>query len=464
MNDNHAPEKGLTHSINRIFDRITQGKKLLILFLLLAVVLLSLGFHRNQWQTARPKKFSSFEKIAESYIMARLVISRQSGLFSYGGLAGWGDVEIEHYADFDDAVFSYQYDKYLDNSSFTTYWAKGSHPGFQGIFFSALDWLSPFPPSTNLSLFRMLASGLFALTLTGIVLWFYLEFGWLSAIFVLVSCITSQWIILFGRNLFFFSWVFFFPMLMLLFRLREEKDGKVLSSKGLFWLAFGLVLFKCLFNGYDFILPVLGMVASPIVFYGLLNKWDKDKFIKRLLVVILASLLAVFASLVILTIQSLFATGSLQAGLDFVFQTIARRTYRFDANSDVSIDPADMVSIWTILDIYLSETYLAWYHISFSTIIILFAVISLVYLLSGRRRTDNTMQFSKGYALTGVLWFSILSPLSWYIIFKSLAYYHTQMNYLPWHMPFTIFGFGMCGFVIERIGALVSKELARNSQ
>lgn len=60
------------------------------LFLLLASSLLFLGYYRNQWQAARPKKFNTFQKDVESYILARMVISRQSGLLSYGGPLGWG--------------------------------------------------------------------------------------------------------------------------------------------------------------------------------------------------------------------------------------------------------------------------------------------------------------------------------------------------------------------------------------
>ncbi len=397
---------------------------------------------------ARPKKFSSFEKDVESYILARMVVTRQSGLFSYGGLLGWGDVDPAHYQDISDSDYSHQYDTYLSDSSFQNYWPKESNPGFQGLFFSLLDRLSPFSPSINLRLFRMLTSGLFALALTGLILWFYLEFGWLSAICVLGSCLASQWITLFGRNLFFFSWAFYFPMLVLLFRLRSEDQGNQLLDKRLFWLVFGLVLFKCLFNGYDFITPTLGMLASPIVFYGILNRWNRNKFVRRFALVVLASLLAILASLLILTIQNLFATGSLQAGMDFIIQTIFRRTYSVGGGS--AANAANNVSVWTILHIYLNESYLDRIDLPFWMLILFFAGVSLIYLLLNRRQTDP-LRISKGRALLGVLWFSLLSPLSWYIIFKSLAYYHTQMNYLPWEMPFTIFGFGLCGVVIAKI-------------
>ena len=165
--------------------------------------------------------------------MARLVLSRQSGVFSNGGLLGWGDVNRD---DVHEEDYQRQYDVYLKGLSFETYWAKESHPGFQGIFFSFLDRVSPFTPLNNLRLFRMFTSGLFAMTLAGLILWFYREFGWLSAVFVLASILSSQWMTLFGRNLFFVSGIFYLPMLVLLFRLKNETNGAHLSQSRLFWL------------------------------------------------------------------------------------------------------------------------------------------------------------------------------------------------------------------------------------
>ncbi len=425
-------------------------KVLPCLFFLLAFNLLFLGFYRNQWEMARPKKFSAFQNDVESYILARMVVTRQSGLLSYGGLPGWGDVDPEHFTDIEDADYVHQYVTYMDRSSFRSYWPKESNPGFHGLFFSILDTISPFPAPINLKLFRALASGLFALTLAGTILWFYLEFGGLAAIFVLFSCLASQWMTLFGRNLFFFSWVFYFPMLALLFRLRAERTGNALSNRGLFALVFALVLFKCLFNGYDFILPALGMVASPIIFYGVLDQ-NKKKLIERLLIAGLAILLAIFVSLVILSIQNLAASGSLQSGVDFIVQTFVRRTYSLG-------DPSNNVSIWLILSIYLNEFYLDRHVSPYWAVILLFALASGIYWAI-RRSVGNPT----GSALVLALWFSLFGPLSWYTVFKSLAYVHTHMNYLPWHMPFTIFGFGLCGFVVQKLIGLVWSAIQKKT-
>lgn len=408
------------------------------LFVLLAFGALFPGLYRNQWQMARPKKFISFQRDTESYILARMVQARQHGLLAAGGLLGWGDLQSSKITDAD---YLHQYDAYLTGASFTSYTVKQSNPGFQGLFFSLLDQLSPFAPAQNLRLFHALAAGLFALTLTGLCLWFLLEFGALAGGFVLAACLTSQWITLFGRNLFFFSWVFYLPLLVLLFWLRAETDGKPRSESGLFVLVFGLVLFKCLFTGYDFILPALGMVFTPIIFY----RRPGAPFARRLWLTGCAALLAIVISLLILTAQNGAASGSWQAGLDFIVQTFLRRTYSPG-------DPANDVSIWSILGIYLSESYFDRWPVPFWLLMVLFGLGSLLV-----RKSPS------GRALVAALWFSLLGPLSWYVIFKSLAYYHTHMNYLPWQMPFTLFGFGMCGLAVEMLVKTMLKGLNREA-
>ena len=433
--------------MRNVDEQKTPSKIIPIIIFILAFSSMFLGFYRNQWRMAGKTKFSLFQKDVEGYVIARMVWSRQHGLLSNGGLLGWGDVNPE---DINEADYQNQYEVYLQGLSFKTYWQKESHPGFQGLFFSILDRLSPFTPLNNFRLFRMFTSGLFALTLAGLVLWFYGETGWLSALFVLLSILTSQWMTVFGRNLFFVSGFFYLPMLVLLFQLQREKAGHKLSYAQLFGLVFAFILLKCMFNGYDFILPTLGMVASPLLFYGVLEKWNRDLFIKRFVIVVIAALTAIFFSFVVLSLQLAHSIGGFQDGINAIIKTINIRTIASDQSLptfDVNVARA---SYWSILKIYLSESYFLNLQVPYFAIMIGFAVFSLVYVTLVRSRSAPNRSL-RGDALLATTWLSLLSPLSWYIIFKSVSYYHTHMNYLPWHMPFTLFGFGLCGYIIETI-------------
>jgi len=427
-----------------------------ILFFSLAFIFLFLGFYQNQWKMVPKGKFNFFQNDVEGYVMARMVWTRQHGLFANGGLLGWGDVDPR---DVNEVDYENQYNAYLQNLSFQTYWPKESHPGFQGLFFSVLDHISPFSPAKNLRSFRKFTSALFALTLTGFIAWFYKEFGGLSAFFVFASIIPSQWMTLFGRNLFFVSGLFYLPMLVLLLRLQCERTGKQLSQTNLFWLVFSFILLKCLVNGYDFILPTLGMAASPLVFYGVLSRWSRDVFIKRFLIVVISASLAILTSLFILSFQVMYASGSFQNGVSSILETIQRRTVSNDPNLQAIYGAANQASLWSILKIYLSESYLYNFRLRYYTLMILFALVSALYFIVNKRKTQDSDRSRQGIALIAVTWFSLLGPLSWYTIFKSVAYFHTHMNYLPWHMPFTLFGFGLCGFFIESLWLSRNKSI-----
>ncbi|MYB01531.1 hypothetical protein F4X90_17930 [Candidatus Poribacteria bacterium] len=51
-------------------------------------------------------------------------------------------------------------------------------------------------------------------------------------------------------------------------------------------------------------------------------------------------------------------------------------------------------------------------------------------------------------ALIWATWFSMLAPLSWFVIFKAHSYIHTHMSFLLWQMPFMLFGFAVLGSTV----------------
>jgi hypothetical protein len=73
---------------------------------------------------------------------------------------------------------------------------------------------------------------------------------------------------------------------------------------------------------------------------------------------------------------------------------------------------------------------------------------SLLAFIQTRGRQAQDLK-QKKLALIAATWFSILAPLSWYIIFKAHSFIHTHLNNILWQMPFVLFGFAVCGLAIK---------------
>jgi hypothetical protein len=90
------------------------------------------------------------------------------------------------------------------------------------------------------------------------------------------------------------------------------------------------------------------------------------------------------------------------------------------------------------------------FQMPYGYLLVLFLA-ATVLLLVKRKKTSAPPQSRAGPALAAALWFSLLAPLSWLVLFKAHSYIHTQMNFIVWQMPFTLFGFALCGLAARRL-------------
>jgi hypothetical protein len=412
--------------------------KLISLFVV-STILLFLGFDRNQWHLSPAESFSSFQEDSESLVLGRMVESRQAGLFSDGALLGWGDAASP---DLNAADYDRQYQTYLSGGSFDSYLIYKSQSGMQATFFSLLDSVSPFTPAQDLRLFRAFTSLLTALVISALVVWFFLEFGWTTAIVVLITTLGSMWITYYGRNLFYSIWTYFLPMLVVLYLLRRESQGAKLNERTLYFAAFGLIFFKGVFSGYDFLLPPLGMLATALIFYAIKDSWTFAKAARRLSLTAVFSIAGILLSFLVVAAQVGAVTGHFSDGLLHILNTIGRRTV------GETLDPAQSgvylsggeASLRSVLDALLHKSAIMagvkYIHLIyfFLAVTLLF---TLVFWLKKGTRTD--------LALAATTWISLLSPLSWVVAFKAHAYFHAHTTSIIWHMPFAIFGYALFG-------------------
>ena len=425
-----------------------------------SIGLLFFGFFSNLWHVAEQQWFDTHQRDTESLIIGRMVKSRQDGVFSVGGLTGAGIADIQQKWITSNQIDN-QYSAYLNRGSFDKFSPYMSQTGGQGIIFSLLDRLIPLSPQIKLWSFYVLTALLSAIALTAIVGWFYEEFGGWVAIFVLCSAVLSQWLTVFGKNLWWSLWAFYLPMIAVMYflkRYRETLDQQLIRFGILIAIA---VFIKCFINGFEYITTTLVMMMVPFVYYVILDKWSGRQCLKWTLIAGFGSGIAIFFSLIMLCFQIGAAKDGFMDGVAHVIWSFGKRTY---ANAEdyppvyaasleagtIGVVVTYVNGIFFDLNNYLSNanTFVSDFllKIRYGYLIVLFMVMSVVLFL--RRQKMIADQRGHYIALIWTTWFSMLAPLSWYVIFKAHSYIHTHMSFLLWQMPFTFFGFAVFGCAI----------------
>ncbi len=422
----------------------------------LSIGLLFFGFLFNLWHVAEQEWFRTHQRDTESLIVGRMVKSRQDGIFSAGGLTGSGIADFQQWISSNQ--IDNQYAAYLNEGSFDEFAPYMSQPGGQGIIFSLFDRLVPLSPQVKLWSFYVLTSLLSAIALTAIIGWFYEEFGGWVAIFVAGSAVFSQWLTVFGKNLWWSLWAFYLPMIVVLYLLRCHRvpSNRQFIKFGI--LIFISVLIKCFINGFEYITTTLLMMVTPCIYYAIFNKWRRHQYLKWTLATVCGSGVAIFFSLTLLCFQIGAAKDGFMDGVEHVVWSFGKRTYGeaqdYPAVYAASLEAGTMGVVITYmngvffdLNNYLSNTnafvsnFLL--KVRYAYLIVLFIFMSALLFLHSKKMMSERRQ--SYIALIWTMWFSILAPLSWYVIFKAHSYIHTHMSFLLWQMPFTLFGFAVFG-------------------
>jgi uncharacterized membrane protein len=157
--------------------------------------------------------------------------------------------------------------------------------------------------------------------------------------------------------------------------------------------------------------------------------------------------------------------GSVLAGFEHVVYSLGLRTYGGAAAYPKEYTAGPQSTTMGVLATYLQATFFDLnnyvktshtriarfvFNVRYAYLIALFALMSLVAVY-GRNNSIAAGQRQQTIALVSATWFSILAPLSWLVIFKDHSFIHTHMNPIVWQMPFTLFGFAVCGLALKRI-------------
>jgi len=447
----------------KYFARVSS---LIIFFLMVA--LLTSGYMHNSWNTVGRKWFVEWQTTQDTYFVGRLVQSRQAGVLSYAGLLGHGD--LSRFSDQAEVV-QHQYDVYLDQGSFAEFNSYNSAIDAQGILFGLFDKYTGFPPEQNLFFFQGMTSILSASILAMLVIWLYMEFGILSAILAGTFMILSEWLTLFGGSVYWSLWSNYLPLIASLYYFQQnQSDSK--SGGNLAPLVFLTILIKCLFNGFAYITTILIMAYSPLIYYALINNWGRKSFIDAFLKMAVAEFLAILSALGILIYQNSVVLGGFDKALAYVVYSLDKRSIG-DPNAftgalaeSLRASPLFVLKGYVMgraikLDLaFLSSYFSNWdikaFDVSYAIIFSIFLVVSLLFFMLRKENGGEKRAKISSFMIT--TWLSMLAPLSWFIIFKAHSYLHYHLNFIIWQMPFALFGFGMCGAIIQSLVTRATKQ------
>lgn len=406
--------------------------------------------------------FPTFDRYSECLVLGRLVKSRKDGLLSSGGFTGnFTDIPnlppLENYGSNSPAVFLYQvyqYKIYLDDSlddrvgQFHTY---RSQPGGQAFVLGVLDKIVPGTNAFKLRFYYNLMALLTTVTIFLIILWFYKEFGILTGLLLVFSFALFRYPTLYAKSLWWVVWALYIPFLLILYsHYREDVSCKGLSLPALFLLGFIGMSFKIFLNGFEFISTTVLMTITPVVYYAIKNEWGFIRFAKRITAVGGGIFVSIVIFFVVISLQSVLAGDTFSSGIEHIYDSFLRRTYRTEFRESIS----DYKFAYEITKHYiLNSPALEINHmginlrIGVKIFLLTSAILSAIWIILIRG-----FKFKTGRriisALIVTLWLSTLAPISWFMIFSQHSMIHTLQDPVVWFMPFMFYCIGLIGFTL----------------
>ncbi len=458
-------------SIKSLKEKLNKGLFNNFLFGGISMLLLFSGFYSNSFHTIKNESdWHHFRKVTEFMVIAKLAISEKEGVFYKGGLTGVIEGAPNNIQNVDYAYQVYEENIAIEKEQFSTY---NSLIGGQAITFAILGKILPFSNSNKLSFFWVITVLGLSIVFTSLLLWIKQKFGLLPAFLTLLMLISSYWLTLFGKNLWWSLWNFYLPLVALLFFF-DKNDTSKRALRKLFFVTFLALFIKCIFSGYEYITTTVIMAACALIFYTVRNRWSLGEFIKKGLVFAAGTLAAVLLSFVILIIQITSITGRLSDGVNHIIYSFQKRT----SGSGVELDPiyseSLKASLPEVLQTYwngaafdftsfFSPFWDSFMFVDFGELILLFAFFSALLMWQKNKPSTPSSIQSNAKALIITTWFSVLAPLSWFTLFKGHSYIHTHMNFIVWYMPFAILGFAVISVSVSIFFSELSAQFRKSS-
>ena len=419
-----------------------------------AMVILTPGFYRNQWLASGKDRFYEWRKFQEHMVIARLAETRENGIFSSGALLGFLNGSAE---DFSAERLDLEYQIYLEDEEFQYFSAYTSNPGLQGVLLGTFDELTDFDPNINLNIFHAAESILTSLILGVFVYWMVIELGVSAGFFTLLFIAFSEWMTFFGGNTYWNLWAFYLPLATVSLYLMKHSASHDFAQSKISVILFVTMTIKCAVTGFEYITTAFIMPLVPFVFYAIRDSWGMSKFFARTIRSSMGAFAGVATGFAILFLQIMQIKPGVREVIDTIIYALGKRTYG-DPSQYVFEAESLRAGLLSVLSTYINGRAIRLSQIlnidkpsmetSYQDLFILYLCFTVILLIMIATIRGFRAHRTIALAVITTAWVSVAAPLSWFVLFKAHSYDHTHMNFVIWQMPFTLYGFALCGYTL----------------
>jgi hypothetical protein len=232
-------------------------------------------------------------------------------------------------------------------------------------------------------------------------------------------------------------------------------------------ILFIAALLKTLVSGFDLTTTVLVMSTVPYVYHAIKESWALKTFIWRFIKAGIALVAGTLTGMAILLTQIAINEGGLGYAYSYIMNRFTSHIngdyeYFYNTGGVRKIGVMEVIPKYLLMPAINVQLPGGTFQILYWHLIVVFALFTLIFILMHWK--NGRLEFSrKSLAVLVTTWYSLLAPLSWYVLFRPHSFIHTHVNTMGWQMPFTLLGFALCGYVITELVLRVRRQRAQSA-
>ena len=424
-------------------NKLVKIKYCKIFLYLISIISMTIAFYGNIFRTCEMNKFEDFKIYSESLVIGRL--NEKSTKFFIPMSRYEPSSPTKNYNRFIETV-KLTYTHYFLDSLHTKNNLKKvyyeSSLGFQAFILSIidtnLDRINFFSnKEIRLNIYRLLFSILFALCLIAFIYFSIKQFSILNGYLLLIFICCSQWLIFFSNNLYWAFFLAFLPISITIFFFQKFKFNCKRKYFNLYYFSIYLIIFiKCM-CGFEYISTIGVSISCIVLYYALIEKISLKRHLIHHFKIFIVFIFGFFSASATYLSSIYLRLGSLSEIIEKV-KFILLKTTTIINNSESTLSNLQLSNI---IKVYFEGHPFRYgiktiSFIQFQHIIFLTSIVGLIIILFIKKTNTKNLRL---HSLAITFFYSILAPLSWFILAKGHSNSHYHLNQVLWYLPTLFF-------------------------